>query len=400
MPEPDPVQYSEKTAQENAFAPFLTPIEGAEGPCGPSLRYSGPYDGIREARRQDQTNLPQGVWETEIKQADWRAVERLCCDALQTKSKDLNIAAWLMEAWLIQQGPSGLAHGLRLMVALLTEFWDQIHPPIEEDEKGPDYEFRVSPFVFIVNEFPILLRLSPLTDPKGADAQKMCLDDWDTALRIENLARRDPDLARQEATRRADRAQFETSVAHTSTQALKARHQELSGAEEALADLDALLETHCGNAAPSFAPLRDVLGSMKAVLETALTARGWSVMAPLIQTADEEPDAEAEAPAGEASVKSLGQDGEQDLEKEQAMSKNGSSDGPISGRADAYQRLGDIADYLMRTEPHSPVPYLIRRAVDWGDMSFGELLMVLMAEDGDKARLLRLLGLDDMGKKD
>ena len=37
------------------------------------------------------------------------------------------------------------------------------------------------------------------------------------------------------------------------------------------------------------------------------------------------------------------------------------------GREDAYRQLRGIADYLARTEPHSPVPYLIYRAVEWGE---------------------------------
>ena len=71
--------------------------------------------------------------------------------------------------------------------------------------------------------------------------------------------------------------------------------------------------------------------------------------------------------------------------------------GPIRSRREAYRRLEEAADYLLRTEPHSPVPYMIKRAVAWGEMSFGELIMELMAEEGDKKRLLKLLGLDKVG---
>lgn len=42
-------------------------------------------------------------------------------------------------------------------------------------------------------------------------------------------------------------------------------------------------------------------------------------------------------------------------------------DAPAS-RAEAYRAIHDAADLLQAIEPHSPVPYLLRRALAWGDM--------------------------------
>ena len=44
---------------------IFQPIPG-ENPAGESLRYSGIYDEMREARRADE-NLAQGAWQTELK---------------------------------------------------------------------------------------------------------------------------------------------------------------------------------------------------------------------------------------------------------------------------------------------------------------------------------------------
>ena len=77
----------------------------------------------------------------------------------------------------------------------------------------------------------------------------------------------------------------------------------------------------------------------------------------------------------------------------------GAGTGPIQTRAEAYRRLSEAADFLIRTEPHSPVPYLVKRAVSWGNLSFGELLVELIEGGGDHQRILRLLGLDGVGKK-
>jgi type VI secretion system protein ImpA len=69
--------------------------------------------------------------------------------------------------------------------------------------------------------------------------------------------------------------------------------------------------------------------------------------------------------------------------------------GPIRSRADAYRRLSDAAEYLLRTEPHSPTPYLVKRAVEWGTMTLPELLQQIVRNEGELNeidRLLRLTG--------
>lgn len=37
-------------------------------------------------------------------------------------------------------------------------------------------------------------------------------------------------------------------------------------------------------------------------------------------------------------------------------------------------RLSEVAEFFRRTEPHSPVSYLVQRAVRWGEMSLEELM--------------------------
>ena len=47
----------------------------------------------------------------------------------------------------------------------------------------------------------------------------------------------------------------------------------------------------------------------------------------------------------------------------------------------------------MRTEPHSPCPYLVKRAVAWGKMPLAELLQELVRGEGDLQELYGLLGM-------
>jgi predicted component of type VI protein secretion system len=65
----------------------------------------------------------------------------------------------------------------------------------------------------------------------------------------------------------------------------------------------------------------------------------------------------------------------------------------IRSRAEAYRVLAEAADYLLRTEPHSPVPYLVKRAISWGNMSLAELLSEFVASSDDLVTIYRLLGI-------
>jgi type VI secretion system protein ImpA len=62
-------------------------------------------------------------------------------------------------------------------------------------------------------------------------------------------------------------------------------------------------------------------------------------------------------------------------------------------RDEAYRTLEALAEYLATVEPHSPTPYLIRRAVNWGRLPLPELMAEIMREEGDLNRMVQLLGL-------
>ena len=60
-------------------------------------------------------------------------------------------------------------------------------------------------------------------------------------------------------------------------------------------------------------------------------------------------------------------------------------------REEAYAVLESIAEYLGSIEPHSPTPYLIRRAVRWGRMPLPELMEEIVQEEGDLNQLFKLV---------
>src|SRR5947207_13625843 len=111
---------------------LLNPFSAGK-PAGENLRYSPIFDKIKEARREDD-DAPQGDWKHERKVADWPLTVKLISEALATKTKDLQLAAWLAEAMLRKEGVAGLREVLDLIRGLLENFWDTLYPELDDGE--------------------------------------------------------------------------------------------------------------------------------------------------------------------------------------------------------------------------------------------------------------------------
>lgn len=137
---------------------ILSPIPG-DNPAGENLRYTPVYDKIKEDRIEEDL-LEQGEWQREIKTADWDKVISTSVEALLQKSKDLQIAAWLMEALVKTEAFEGMAAGLKILNGFLRDFWDCVYPEIEEE----DLDFRAAPLEFINDKLWLSVKQIPLTD--------------------------------------------------------------------------------------------------------------------------------------------------------------------------------------------------------------------------------------------
>jgi type VI secretion system protein ImpA len=341
----------------------------AEQPAGEYLRYEGTYDRIREARREDDATLTQGIYKTELKKADWREVERICAEALAHRSKDIQISAWLMEAWLRLRGFSGCREGLQLLTLLLEKYWPVLHPQLEQGSA----ESRLGTFVWINEKLSMQLKLTPLTAPQSNDHLPYSFADWEMACHLEQLAQRNPNAPpAQDAPGQVNLARFQASAMLTPTQSYLKLSDDLNGTAEACAALDALLEEKLGGQSPGLQRFKETLGELQYLVADILRARPE---ASELSSVKQETPLDAAAQEGHAPGAEIW------------------SAHPIRSRAEAYWRLSEAADYLLRTEPHSPTPYLVQRAVEWGSMNLFDLLQQIIRNEGEMQEINRLLGL-------
>lgn len=344
---------------------LLDPIS-AEEPAGEYLRYEGTYDEVKEKRRADDPSLPQGIYEEELETADWEAVEQICLEALETKTKDLQLAGWLTEAWIRRYGFRGARGGVSLSAGLVEGFWDEMYPPV----KDGDLEFRLGPIEWIDDKLPPELKRIPITSPEvSGDAEAYSMLDWEATS---DGPGQQPASGSAEEEDGVTRNEIQTSITLTPDSYYRALVDEVDRLLDETARLERLLAERCGEQMVGLESWKDALRSVKGVGERVLAER---------------------EPAEEGREESDGENGRASWVAREEDSE-GASSIQIQSRSEAYRLLWEAAEYLMRTEPHSPTPYLVKRAVSWGNMPLEALLEELLSNSDDLESLYELLGMD------
>jgi type VI secretion system protein ImpA len=346
---------------------LLSPVS-ADQPAGEALRYEGTYDKIREARKEDDPNLPQGAWKTELRKAQWKTVESLAIEALETRSKDLQIAAWLTEAWLNLYSFAGAAKGFELMHALSESFWDDLYPKIENG----DLEFRMAPLSWVNEKLPVSIKLQPITHAEASGEKSYCLAESETAALLDTAMHR-PGAPKNIPANSITAAMVQRSAILTPTMWFRVTAEDLRQMFTTIAQFDSFIDSKVGNAAPGFTRFTAAAQSVASFIEGNLNQR---------------------RDLGEAMDEQLPLPGnieEFDGSHLSAAPEHQPMPGRIRDRADAYYLLAEAADFLARTEPHSPTPYLVRRAIAWGSMTLEQLLPEMIRNGSELQEIFRLL---------
>jgi len=364
---------------------LLAPI--GENQVGESVRHNGVYFAIKEARRSDDPTLPQGVWTHELKTADWSMVEKTALDALCKKSKDLQLGVWLMESRIHRSGFAGVAPAAVLIRVLCEAYWDSMHPQMQDG----DIEFRTNPINWINEKLSLQLRLAPITRAP-LDGDEFCWDDWDQAQRLEQLKRQKRDLDID--SRACNSESFKQRLAASPKEFIYELCEHLEDGVRAAQELVSWLDEKCGEASPGLGEITHLMNDVLNMMGDELRRRGLR-----FTSAGEASGQRSEAGSAEGS-------GEGSADGSGGGSGGSGGDGggrdsggPLNSRADAFAQLREAAEFLMRDEPHSPVPYLVYTACNWGEKSAPDLYQEIFLTKGGQLNIFELMGLQ-MGQSD
>lgn len=326
---------------------LLTPIAGPN-PGGVELRYDPIFDKIKEARREDD-DVPQGEWATERKTADWPLVIKLAKDALATKSKDLQIAAWLTEALVRREGFAGLSSGLDLLVGLLEEHWDHLYPEIEDG----DAEMRAAPLEWVGLRLDLPVRRVPI-DKSGHDSLQYRES---RTIPTEEVAAESEDKTAARAAAIAEGKIPPEDIDAGFAATPKAWYRTLVGDIETcistVKKLDEVSTAKFGDVAPTYRGLLETLQDVQRIANSQLKRKLEVDPDPVDVTAD------AGAVAVPAGVV---------LPGSPTASVGGALAPEPTSREDATARIVVAARYLRQNDPFNPASYLMLRGFRWGEL--------------------------------
>ena len=269
---------------------LLNPIPG-DNPSGRNLRYDPVFDKVKEARREED-DAAQGDWKYERKVADWPLVIKIAGEILATKTKDLQLAAWLTEAALKREGVAGLREGLDLIKGLVENFWDTLYPEIEEG----DLEMRAAPLEWVGNRLDNAVKDSRLTRTGFSwyeyKASRKVPTEEEAGQDTNKAAAREAAIADGKAPPEAfDKAMDASPKAYYVQLAA-----DFEGALESLQALDDLCTEKFGDYAPSMSGLKQTLEEVQQAVRVFLVKKREKEPDEPVAGAEPEPAAEEAAP--------------------------------------------------------------------------------------------------------
>lgn len=324
----------------------------------------------RNAARTIERAISQG--DSGDKTPDWELVASLSFELITQKAKDLEAASYFIEALARLKGFSGIRDGFIAVKRLAEEFWDGLYPI--PDEEG--LATKIGPINALngVDGEGILLpaiRQIPITE--FGSTKTYGYGDWINIGKLEEL---DPEAREKRIERGApDPADFRATVQTTSADFFLNIFEDIKETKVALKEMSDVLDQKCGEMILQTSSLSNLLDEIISALESFAgekleNARALAVVDP----------GQSDSENGNNSMEVV------------SVSATPGSGGPIKNRDDALRQLRILADFFLRTEPHSPVSYAINQAVRWGKLSLPDLLAELVPDLNARDYISKLTG--------
>jgi len=346
-------------SEENAVG------EDIRNNASPSSLYAEIKSARNSARAAERNSMFDGGSTEAIE--NWNKISTLAPKILTTEAKDIEVACWYTEALLRKAGFQGLRNGLSLIRHLIEQYWHEgLYP--QEDEDG--IETRVTAISGLNGEGTDGVLLAPIRSTHITDdVQPGPFSLW----------------------------QYKQAVDIKRISDTKARSAQISKVGFSMDDIDRAVEQ---SASTYFGELRDDVTEclteykhISSMLNEYCGSHDAPPTSKIIELLEETLSAvnhiaKHKFPAAPV-TNDDSSDGGQVTSSESDVAL---PTGVPGSREEAFQQLASISDFFRRTEPHSPISYILNRAVNWGEMSLDELINELIPDSSSRTTYSSLTG--------
>ncbi len=361
------------------LAALLAPIR-EDAPAGADLNRSPLFDKINELRTTDD---PGGAVDESVgklrdgqaRVADFPKVIALCTEALTNKTKDLTLVAYLTEALARVHGLAGIHDGILLLHGMHERWWEEMYPRAADND--------LEPRAMWLERFDRLVQktLADLELTVRVDGETHAFWEWQNAQHKGEKASQASADTRDGLMAEAQelRAALEKAVEKTPRKFYQDLVAAGEGCQQALEEVRNLVDEKFRSAPgvenledpiPNFGALRQGLQEVQYKIEDLLRTKP--------------------APAGSAMRTAAATEL---TDSGGAPASFGGPAGAPGSRAEALRRLQEVAEFFARTEPHSPVSYLVQRAARWGELSLDRWLEEVVSDSSTLAHIRETLGI-------
>ena len=342
---------------------LLAPI-AEESPVGRDIRddegQESLYQAIKDARIAARSAERKNVFDNDTSEADtqWRKIIELAPDILLNHSKDLEIACWFTEGLVRRYGFQGLRDGFKLIEGLIESYWDGLYPLPDED----GIETRVASLTGLNGEGAEGVLITPIRNvplTEGSDPAPFNYWKYQQIVEIEKI------IDEQTKSERASKLGFsmddvDRAVADSSESFFININDDLGDAIATFSRISSQLDQHCGiNDSP---PTSNIINILEACLGIIRHIGKYKI------------------PEGQHDANESGDESTTDKDLENIENQPGALAGEVGTRDEAFKQLLEISKFFRKTEPHSPISYMLERVVKWGDLPLDSLIRELIPD--------------------
>lgn len=334
---------------------ILKEITGSPDGVGYDISLSKIYDDIKDARFEEDDRLSQGIWERDLKKADWNAVEKLSSDALIDQSKDLQIIAWLIESLSILDGFEGITKGIEILTSFIESFWNFCYPRDEENLSDNEQKFRILDWIFeTVGKKSIFIPFVSYGD------SQINLYNYDYAIEMKSISIRSPNSANEilESAKKNNIKTIEeiqNIINASDKNQIKNLLQNINNIKDAKNKLDETIAKISSEQNISvFSTLLNNLAKIEKILNPVISKKD-------VQIIDKNSDDVFE------------------------------NISPINTRDEIYNEISKLAKKLESIEKHSPSYCMLDLVVSWRDKNLLEIMNDLKSGNSEAHQLLKFL---------